>query len=60
MPRSDWENIVSAAGSLPCSNDEQARIGDFFNMLDNLIAASWRKIELLERCKAAYLQLLFI
>ena len=60
MPRSDWENIASAAGSLPCSNDEQARIGDFFNMLDNLIAASWRKIELLERCKAAYLQLLFI
>ena len=60
MPRSDWENIASEAGSLPCSNDEQARIGDFFNKLDNLIAASCRKIELLERCKDAYLQLLFI
>ena len=60
MPRSDWENIASAAGSLPCSNDEQARIGDFFNKLNNLIAASCRKIELLERCKDAYLQLLFI
>ena len=60
MPRSDWENIASEAGSLPCSNDEQARIGNFFNKLDNLIAASCRKIELLERCKDAYLQLLFI
>ena len=38
---------------------EQSRIGEFFKTLDNLIAATERKKELLQKKKQAYLQLIF-
>ncbi|EFG26833.1 restriction endonuclease S subunit [Scardovia inopinata] len=38
---------------------EQSRIGELFKTLDNLIAATERKKELLQKKKQAYLQLIF-
>ena len=39
---------------------EQTHIGEMFRMMDDLIVAVTRKIELLERRKTAYLQRLFV
>ena len=41
------------------SNNEQKQITNFLNTLDNLIAATERKKELLQKKKQAYLQLIF-
>ncbi|BAR06433.1 restriction endonuclease S subunit [Scardovia inopinata] len=40
--------------------EEQRKIGEFFKTLDDLIAATDKKINLLKRRKKAYLQLMFI
>lgn len=43
----------------PNSKNEQKCIGDFFNALGNLIAVNQRKVDLLKKKKAGYLQKLF-
>ena len=52
------DTFFTARFSFP-SLPEQRRIGDFFSILDNLIAAAERQETLLRQKKQAYLQLMF-
>ena len=49
----------SEIGVCVASKPEQSSIGEFFRVLDDLIAANQRKVEQLQRLKQAYLQKLF-
>ena len=46
--------------SLPKNISEQQKIGDFFQKLDNMISQQQKKLEKLEKIKAAYLEEMFI
>ena len=59
MPRSDWKKVSNTEFLIPMNKDEQAKIGAFFNQLDNTIALHHRKLELLKQLKKAYLQQMF-
>lgn len=58
MPRSDWNTVSNTSFSIPVQS-EQRRIGQLFNVLDDLIAATQRRIDALEQAKKALLQRLF-
>ena len=45
MPRADWNLVSNSEFSIPPLIDEQARIGTYFNDLDNLITLHQRKLE---------------
>ena len=55
ISNSDLKDVIL---QLPCL-EEQAAIGTFFRTLDDIIAASQRKVAGLKRLKAAYLQQMF-
>ena len=46
--------------NLPIDKFEQQRVGQFFDTLDNLIAANQRQLELLNEKKKGYLQKMFV
>ncbi|WFA03035.1 restriction endonuclease subunit S [Limosilactobacillus fermentum] len=52
------KNILETPITLP-SPEEQTKLGEFFEKLDNLIAANQRKINLLKEQKKGYLQKMF-
>ncbi|URW90658.1 restriction endonuclease subunit S [Lacticaseibacillus paracasei] len=58
MPRSDWNTVSNTSFSIPVQS-EQRRIGQLFNVLDDLIAATQDKIDAFEQIKKALLQHLF-
>ena len=60
MPRADWNLVANTIFKLPISLNEQAKIGDFFEKLDNLISLHQRKLEHLQKQKKALLQQMFI
>lgn len=59
MPRSDW-NIVSNTEFYTPSIEEQQKIGDFFQSLDNLITLHQHKLTVLQQAKQSLLQKMFI
>lgn len=59
MPRSDWNTVSNTSFSIPVQS-EQRRIGQLFNVLDDLIAATQSRLSSLELLKKALLQDLFI
>ena len=52
------KNILETPITLP-SSEEQTKLGEFFEKLDNLIAANQRKLAKLKELKQGYLQKLF-
>ncbi|MCT2918643.1 restriction endonuclease subunit S, partial [Limosilactobacillus fermentum] len=52
------KNILETPITLP-SPEEQTKLGEFFENLDNLIAANQRKLDLLKEQKKGYLQKMF-
>ena len=52
------KNILETPITLP-SPEEQTQLGEFFEKLDNLIAANQRKLDLLKEQKKGYLQKMF-
>ena len=52
------KNILETPITLP-SPEEQTKLGEFFERLDNLIAANQRKLDLLKEQKKGYLQKMF-
>lgn len=58
MPRSDWKTVSTTEFLVP-EKQEQQKIGELFNNLDNLIAANQRKLDLLKEQKKGYLQKMF-
>ena len=52
------KNILETPITLP-SPEEQTKLGEFFEKLDNLIAANQRKLDLLKEQKKGYLQKMF-
>lgn len=58
MPRADWKLVSKTEFSVPKSIDEQAKIGLFFNGLDNLITLHQRALETEQKKKKALMQLL--
>ena len=55
-----WISIFSEFDvTVPTSNGEQKKIGDFFRKLDNLITLHQRKLEKLRGLKKAYLEKMF-
>jgi len=53
---SDFFNMVQ---TIPNNFEEQNKVGIFFETLDNIIAVNQRKVDLLKKKKAGYLQKLF-
>ncbi|MGG3735867.1 restriction endonuclease subunit S [Heyndrickxia coagulans] len=53
------EELLSKSIFIPC-NKEQAKIGEFFKQLDNLITLHQRKLEKLQNLKKAYLNEMFV
>ncbi|MBT8901563.1 restriction endonuclease subunit S [Lactobacillus delbrueckii subsp. bulgaricus] len=52
------KNILETSITLP-SPEEQTKLGEFFEKLDNLIAANQRKLDLLKEQKKGFLQKMF-
>lgn len=59
MPRSDWNLVSSTEFSVSSDLKEQAKIGSFFNTLDNLIILHQRKLEKINGLKSAYITDMF-
>ena len=60
MPRADWNLVSNSEFSIPPLIDEQARIGTYFNDLDNLITLHQRKVEKLQVLKKSMLEKMFV
>ena len=58
MPRSDWNTVSNTSFPIPVQS-EQRKIWQLFNVLDNLIAATQCKLDLLKKLKKGYLQKMF-
>ena len=58
VPSLSKATINSVSAAVP-SEDEQIKIGGLFEKIDNLIAASQRKLDLLKEQKKGYLQKMF-
>ena len=59
MPRADWKLISNLKFRVPNSIEEQEKIGNHFNNLDNLIALHQRKCDELQKVKKYMLQKMF-
>lgn len=59
MPRADWNLISNSVFSIPRPLVEQAKIGEYFNYLDNLITLHQRKCDSLKELKKYMLQNMF-
>jgi len=58
MPRSDWKQVSTTEFYIP-QNSEQTKIGNFFQVLDNLLTLHQRKCDKLKDLKKGYLQKMF-
>jgi type I restriction enzyme S subunit len=56
MPRADWSLISNSSFAIPTSLEEQAKIADYLNNLDNLITLHQQKLENLKLFKKGFLQ----
>lgn len=59
MPRADWNLVSNAEFTVPVSLEEQEKIGEYFEQLDNLITLHQRKCEDTKKLKKFMLQKLF-
>jgi type I restriction enzyme R subunit len=59
MPRADWNLVSETEFMIPCSLEEQAKIGGYFSGLDTLITLHQRKLIALENIKKACLSSFF-
>ena len=59
MPRADWKLVSNTEFMIPPSLEEQRRIAEIFEGLDNLITLHQRKVEKLARVKASMLEKMF-
>ena len=55
-----FDDFASIGISMPASENEQRRIGGFFNRLDSLITLHQRKLELLQNIKKSLLDKMFV
>lgn len=60
MPRADWKLISNSYFMIPFLKEEQRKIGEYFNDLDNLITLHQQKCEELQKIKKFMLQNMFI
>ena len=59
MPRADWKLVSNTEFAIPCSTEEQMKIGLYFEHLDNLITLHQRQCEALKKQKQFFLQNMF-
>ena len=59
MPRSDWSVVSKSEFLIPITNNEQTKIGTFFQQLDNRITLQQRKCEKLKNIKKSMLEKMF-
>lgn len=59
MPRSDWNVVSKTVFNIPRNFTEQAKIGELFSNLDNLITLHQRKLDGLVTLKDGFLQQMF-
>jgi type I restriction enzyme S subunit len=59
MPRADWNLVSETEFMVPCSSEEQVKIGDYFSSLDHLITLHQRKSDDLKELKRFMLQNMF-
>lgn len=59
MPRSDWGVVSKTEFEVPFSVEEQAKIGNFFKQLDEIIVLHQRMLEKTKALKSAYLTEMF-
>ena len=60
MPRADWKLVSKTEFAIPQDMGEQAKIGHYFNDLDNLITLHQRELEKLQNLKKACLEKMFV
>ncbi len=60
QPQLTKKGVENLDVSLPLKIEEQQKIGDFFNSLDNLITLHQRKLEKLKQLKSGYLNSMFV
>lgn len=60
MPRSDWNIVSRTRFIVPIDIEEQTKIGQYFQQLDNLIALYARELEKLKNIKKACLDKMFV
>lgn len=60
MPRADWDLVSNSEFAVPVSQNEQAKIGEYFGQLDALITLHQRKCEELQNIKKYMLQNMFV
>lgn len=60
MPRSDWNLVSQSIFSVPTNIDEQRKIGQTFQSIDNLITLQQQKLDKLKNLKKAYLNEMFV
>ena len=60
MPRADWNLVSNAEFTVPVSLEEQEKIGEYFEQLDNLITLQQRKLVKLKNIKKSMLEKMFV
>ena len=60
MPRADWNLVSDSEFAVPISQNEQAKIGEYFENLDNLITLHQRELEKLQNIKKSMLEKMFV
>ena len=60
MPRADWKLISNMVFQIPTSIDEQVKIAEVIDNLDNLITLHQRKLEKLQNIKKSMLEKMFV
>lgn len=59
MPRADWNLVSNSEFAVPVSQNEQAKIGEYFGLLDHLITLHQRKCDETKTLKKYMLQKMF-
>ena len=60
MPRADWNLVSNTEFAIPVSQEEQEKIGGYFEDLDNLITLHQRKLDEIKEYKQGLLQQMFV
>lgn len=60
MPRSDWKKVSAISFDIPSTFEEQQMIGNYFLVLDDLIAANEDKLQQLKELKKYLMQNMFV
>lgn len=59
MPRSDWGLVSQWHFNIPSKKSEQEKIGEYFKLMEEMMAKAEREVERLEKMKQASLQKMF-